>query len=284
MFRMGRISHKFFFAGLASFIYLSGAGTLLAQTSDLVDRSKLRVCADPSNLPFSNEQQEGFENKIAQLVAKELDVPVAYTWFPQSIGFIRQTLDKKKCDIIMGYVATHELVLNSNPYYRSSYVLIHRKGELEGLKNLDDPRLKGKKIGVIAGTPPVTILSLNNLLDNIKSYQRMVDRRYYSPAEEMIAEIGDGKLDVGLLWGPIGGYFAKKSGKDVTVVPLVHETKGPRLSYRITFGVRRRDKVWKRQLNRIIRRKQDEIHQILRDYGVPLINEDGSVLKVSAEK
>lgn len=284
MFRMGRISHKFFFAGLASFIYLSGAGTILAQTSDLVDRSKLRVCADPSNLPFSNEKQEGFENKIAQLVAKELDVPVAYTWFPQSIGFIRQTLDKKKCDLIMGYVATHELVLNSNPYYRSSYVLIHRKGELEGLKNLDDPRLKGKKIGVIAGTPPVTILSLNNLLDNIKSYHRMVDRRYYSPAEEMIAEISDGKLDVGLLWGPIGGYFAKKSGKDVNVVPLVHETKGPRLSYRITFGVRRRDKVWKRQLNRIIRRKQDEIHQILRDYGVPLINEDGSVLKVSAEK
>ena len=284
MFRMGRISHKFFFAGLASFIYLSGAGTILAQTSDLVDRSKLRVCADPSNLPFSNEKQEGFENKIAQLVAKELDVPVAYTWFPQSIGFISQTLDKKKCDIIMGYVATHELVLNSNPYYHSSHVLIHRKGELEGLKNLDDPRLKDKKIGVIAGTPPVTILSLNNLLDNIKSYHRMVDRRYYSPAEAMIAEIGDGKLDVGLLWGPIGGYFAKKSGKDVIAVPLVHETKGPRLSYRITFGVRRRDKVWKRQLNRIIRRKQDEIHQILRDYGVPLINEDGSVLKVSAEK
>ncbi len=279
------INYKTSVLGLvASLIFfMGGAMHLKAQTSDLVDRSLLRVCADPANLPFSTKEKTGFENKIAELVAGELDVPVAYTWFPQSVGFIRQTLDKKKCDIIMGYVATHELVLNSNPYYRSSYVLIHRSGEFEGIKNLDDPRLKGKKIGVIAGTPPVTILALNNLLDNLKSYQRMVDRRYFSPAEEMIDEIKKGAIDVGLLWGPIGGYFAKKAGKEIAVLPLVNETKGPRLSYRITFGVRQGEKVWKRQLNRIIRRKQEEINKILQDYGIPLIDEEGKVIKVGNE-
>ena len=152
---------------------VAAADLLRAQTSELVDRTQLRVCADPSNMPFSNKKGEGFENKIAELIASELDVPVHYYWFPQSIGFIRQTLNKKKCDIIIGYVATHELVLNSNPYYRSTYVLVHREGELEGFKSLDDPRLKGKKIGVVAGTPPVTILALNNLLDNLKSYHLM---------------------------------------------------------------------------------------------------------------
>ena len=252
---------------------VAAADLLRAQTSELVDRTQLRVCADPSNMPFSNKKGEGFENKIAEWIASELDVPVHYYWFPQSIGFIRQTLNKKKCDIIIGYVATHELVLNSNPYYRSTYVLVHREGELEGFKSLDDPRLKGKKIGVVAGTPPVTILALNNLLDNLKSYHLMVDRRYFSPAEEMIDEIGKGDIDVGLLWGPIGGYFSKQAKTPIKVVPLVHETKGPRLAYRITFGMRQREKTWKRQLNRIIRRKQDEINQILLSYGVPLIDE-----------
>lgn len=254
-----------------------------AQTSDLVDRTSLRVCADPANKPFSTKNRDGFENKIAELIAGELGVKVKYTWFPQSVGFIRQTLDKKKCDIIIGYVSAHELVLNSNPYYKTSYVLIHRKGDFEGIKNLDDPRLKGKKIGVIAGTPPVTILALNDLLDNIKSYHRMVDRRYFSPAEQMIDEIAKGDLDVGLLWGPIGGYFAKSASKPLMVVPLINETKGGRMSYRITFGVRRGEKVWKRQLNRIIRRKQDEINKILSDYGIPLIDESGALIKVGAE-
>ena len=285
---MSKLRQLCFFAGLVGgaaalvlgSLFLNGA-PVTAQTSDLVDRSQLRVCADPANLPFSDKAQQGFENKIAALVARELDVPLTFTWFPQSIGFIRQTLNKKKCDLIIGYVATHELVLNSNPYYRSAYVLVHRKGEFEGLENLNDPRLKGKRIGVVAGTPPVTILAMNDLLDQIKSYQRMVDRRYYSPAEAMIAEINSGQLDAGLLWGPIGGYFAKKAneaGGAIDVVPLLNETKGPRLVYRITFGVRQRDKVWKRQLNRIIRRNREEIHQILRAYGVPLVDGDGAVL------
>lgn len=264
---------------LASLILMGGASLALAQTSELVDRTQLRVCADPSNLPFSNKKGEGFENKIAEIIAEELGVPVKYYWFPQSIGFIRQTLDKKRCDIIIGYVATHELVLNSNPYYRTAYVFVHREGEFDGFKSLDDKRLKGKKLGVIAGTPPVDLLVDNNLLDNIKSFHRMVDRRYYSPAEEMIADIAQGRLDGGFLWGPIGGYFAKNATKKITVVPLLHETAGPRMAYRITFGVRRREKLWKRQLNRIIRRRQEDINKVLLEYGVPLMNEEGQLIK-----
>lgn len=264
---------------VASLLIVSGATGALAQTSELVDRSQLRVCADPANMPFSSQKKDGFENKIADLIGEELGVPVTYTWFPQAIGFIRQTLDKKRCDVIIGYVATHELVLNSNPYYQTAYVFVHRKGEFDGFKSLDDPRLKGKKIGVIAGTPPVTILALNDLLDNIKSYHRMVDRRYFSPAEEMIAEIAEGKLDAGLLWGPIGGYFAKRASKEMTVVPLINEKVGPRMAYRITLGVRRREKLWKRQLNRILRRRQEDINKILHEYGVPLINEQGGLIQ-----
>lgn len=266
-------------AGIFLLALISSTVSAFAQTSDLVDRTSLRVCADPANLPFSTKKKEGFENKIAELVAEELGVKVRYTWFPQSIGFIRQTLDKKKCDIIIGYVATHELVLNSNPYYKTSYVLVHRKGEFDGFKNLDDSRLKGKKIGVIAGTPPVDILAMNDLLDNITSYHRMVDRRYFSPAEEMIDNIATGKLDVGLLWGPIGGYFARKASSELVVVPLVNETKGARLAYRITFGVRRGEKLWKRQLNRILRRRKDDIQKILLDFGVPLIDDDNNIIK-----
>lgn len=266
------------FAG-SLLLTLCGMTAVMAQTSELVDRSQLRVCADPANLPYSSEKKDGYENKIADIIAEELEVPVTYTWFPQAVGFIRQTLDKKRCDVIIGYVATHELVLNSNPYYRTAYVLIHRKGEFDGFKSLDDPRLRDKKIGVIAGTPPVTVLSINNLLDNIKSFHRMVDRRYYSPAEEMVADIAEGRLDVGLLWGPIGGYFAKKANKDLVVVPLLHEKVGPRMIYRITLGVRRREKIWKRQLNRILRRRQDDINKVLMDYGVPLIDEAGALIK-----
>lgn len=278
-----RIGRGLVLAAFVAGASLANTANLNAQTSELVDRSQLRVCSSPSNLPYSNEQGEGFENKIAELIAGELEVPVSYTWFPQTLGFIRNTLDKKKCDIIIGYVATHELLLNSNHYYRTSYVLVHRKGELEGLKNLNDKRLKPLKKGVVAGTPPVTILALNDMLDNMKSFHLMVDRRHFSPMEMMVKEIQSGELDFGLMWGPLGGYFAKEAGDDLVVIPLVNETKGPRLSYRITLGVRRNEKSWKRQLNRIIRRKQDEIHKILRDYGVPLIDEDGKVLQVTEQ-
>lgn len=244
-----------------------------AQTAELVDPSALRVCADPANMPFSNKDGEGFENKVAEVIAGDLGVPVVYTWFPQATGFIRNTLRARKCDVVMGYAQGHELVQNTNHYYRSAYVLLYREGsDLAGVEELADPRLQGRRIGVIAGTPPATNLAINGLIGKAKPFHLMVDRRFYSPAEEMIGEIADGTLDAGLLWGPIGGYYAKQSKAPITVVPLLKEKAGPRMAYRITFGIRPQEPNWKHKLNELIARHQDEINAILNDYGVPILD------------
>lgn len=250
-----------------------------AQTSDLVQRSLLRVCADPANLPFSSEDRDGFENKIADLLGERLGLPVVYEWFPQATGFVRQTLASKKCDIIMGYAQGHELVQNTNHYYRSSYVmLVPDAGKLNGIKNLDDERLKSSRIGVTAGTPPATVLALNSLMGNVEPYPLMVDRRHESPAERMIGDLKSGKIDVALLWGPIGGYYAKKAGGDFAVVPLVAESKGPRMAYRITFGIRRGEIDWKRKLNDLIKQNQPEINKIMLEFGVPILDESNKLI------
>lgn len=244
-----------------------------AQTSDLVVRSALRVCADPANMPFSNKKRQGFENKVAMLLGKELGVPVIYTWFPQATGFLRMTLQAKRCDVVIGYSAVHELVLNTNHYYRSTYLLIYPKdSSLAGVTSLDDAKLKDKKIGVVAGTPPATIMALNDLIGNARPYHLMVDRRHFSPAEKMLKDISSGEIDAGVLWGPIGGYFAKKADKEMTVVPLLKESKGPNMSFRITMAVRHGEKEWKHQINKLIRKNRDKINVILEDFGVPLLD------------
>ncbi len=257
----------------------SWSGPGAAQTADLVDRSALRVCADPANLPFSDKNRKGFENKVADLLGAKLGVPVFYTWFPQATGFIRNTLGARKCDLVIGYAQGHELVQNTNHYYRSAYVLIYRSdSDLAGVKSLDDAKLKDKRIGVVAGTPPATVMALNGLIGKAKPFHLVVDRRYSSPGEEMVAQIASGDIAAGVLWGPIGGYYAKQNGAKLTVVPLVNETRGPRMAYRITMGVRRQELEWKRQLNRLLRKHKDEIEKILAGYGVPLLDEQDQLL------
>lgn len=244
-----------------------------AQVADLVDRSTLRVCADPANMPFTNEEGQGFENKIAELMAAKLGLALDYTWFPQATGFYRMTLGAKRCDVVMGYVAGGDPVLNTNAYYRSAWVLIAKKdSDLTDVDTLEDPRLKGRRIGVIAGTPPGDLLSRNGLMPMARPYALMVDRRFESPAEAMIADIDSGEIDAGILWGPIGGYYAKKSEIPLSVVPLVKEKGDPALVYRITFGIRPGELNWKHQLNAFIKEEQGAINRILLDYGVPLLD------------
>lgn len=251
-----------------------------AQTSDVVTRSALRVCADPANMPFSNDKGEGFENKIATLLGEKLDLAVEYTWFPQATGFVRRTLAEKRCDIIMGYAQGHELVQNTNHYYRSSYSIVVKKdGPYASIKNLDAPSLKDSRIGVIAGTPPATVLALNSLLLQMRGYNLTVDRRHESPAEKMIKDLVSGELDVALIWGPIGGFFAKQYGADtLKVIPMLAESKGPRMAYRITFGLRRGEPDWKHKLNDLILENQKEIDAILLSYGVPIIDEQDQLI------
>lgn len=249
------------------------------QRPDLVNRTALRVCADPANMPFSNDKNEGFENKIAEIVAAELKVQVEYTWFPQATGFIRQTLFAKRCDVVIGYAQGDELVLNTNHYYRSTYALLYRAGTgLDGVVSLADPRLKDRRIGVIAGTPPANIMAQLGLIQRAKPYPLMVDRRYDSPGERMINDIRSGDIDAGVLWGPIAGYFAAKGGDKLLVVPLLKETGTPRMAYRITFGVRNLEDDWKRQLNAVIAKRQSDIDALLLQFGVPLLDEQSNLI------
>src|SRR4051812_13234076 len=264
---------------IVALMILNTAGAARAQARDddpslsieLVDPKVFRVCADPHNLPFSNEASEGFENKIAELLAKKLDKRVAYAFFPQAVGFIRNTLNAHKCDVIMGFPQGGELAVSTNPYYHTAYALMYKPGRgVDGVETLSDERLKGKHLGIIAGTPPATYLAVNGLMGNAKPYPLVIDTRIDSSAEQMAKDLAADVIDVGILWGPMAGYYAKQVGGDIKVVPLTKEEHGPRLSYRISMGVRPPDQEWKRQLDRLVRENQGEINAILAGYGVPL--------------
>lgn len=256
------------------------AGPAQAQTSDLVSKSRFRVCADPANLPFSSKDGTGFENKIAELISAKLERPLEYTWFPQALGFVRRTLGLNRCDAIIGFAQGHELVLNTNHYYTSAYVLVTKPDSaLAAVDHISDAALQGKRIGVMAGAPPATHMARNGLIGKAKGYRLMVDRRVESPAEQAIQDLKSGETDAAILWGPIGGNLAKREG--LTVTPLLKEEGAPRMFYRITMGVRQGELVWKRQLNKLIRRNQVEIDAILTEYGVPLIDDQGTMLKAA---
>ena len=256
--------------------WLGAALAVEGHRADLVNRQVLRVCADPANLPFSNDKKEGFENKIADIVGEELKVPVEYTWFPQVTGFLRNTLFAKRCDVVVGTGQGDPSLLNTNALYGSAYVLLYKPNNgLDGVDSLLDPRLKDKRIGVVAGTPPSNLIAKAGLMGKAKPYQLVVDRRYDSPAEDMVKDIRSGDIDAGVLWGPIGGYFGNKGGDKLTVVPLTKDAQGNRMEFRITMGVRQGDDLWKRQLNDIIRKRQGDIDKVLLDYGVPLLDDDG---------
>ena len=241
---------------------------------ELIDPNVLRVCADPNNLPFSNEKGEGFENKIAEMLAAKLDKKLAYAWYPQATGFVRNTLGAYRCDLIPGFPQGDELVQSTNPYYRTAYALIVKPGAgLDDLDTLGDPRLKEKRIGIVAGTPPATYLAVDGLMRNAKPYPLVVDTRVDSSGQVMMRDLASGEIDVGILWGPMAGYYASRANPPLRVVLLLNETRGPQLVFRIAMGVRASDQNWKRQLNRLITENQAEINHLLLGFGVPLLNE-----------
>src|SRR5712672_2614976 len=242
---------------------------------ELVDPKVLRVCADPRNLPFSNEKGEGFENKLGELFAEKLQKKLDYMYFPQATGFVRMTLAAHRCDVIMGFPQGDDLVQGTNPYYRTAYALVAKQGGgLDDVATLEDGRLKGKHIGIVAGTPPATNMAVNGLMANAKPYPLMIDTRFDSSSEAMIGDLQKGEIDVAILWGPMAGFYARKASPPLHVTPLVKETTGPRLAYRIGMGVRQADQNWKRLLNRLIQENQPAINKILLDFGVPLLDEN----------
>ncbi|HYN77105.1 MAG TPA: quinoprotein dehydrogenase-associated putative ABC transporter substrate-binding protein [Lamprocystis sp. (in: g-proteobacteria)] len=234
----------------------------------------LTVCGDPNNLPFSNDQFEGFENKIAELISTESGRPLHYRWWPQTVGFVRNTLQTRLCDLIMGISTVNDLVQNTNPYYRSVYTLVYRTDAGITIRSLQDPAVKGLRIGVVAGTPPVSLLSRYDLLGQTKSYERAVDTRLYAPARDAVEDVAKGQLDLAVIWGPIAGWTARQQSVPLTLVPLPAEVDSIPLAFSVSMGIRPRETAWKHELNALLERLGPRIQTILQGYGVPLL--DGS--------
>jgi quinoprotein dehydrogenase-associated probable ABC transporter substrate-binding protein len=266
------------FAWLVAAVIWAGPALAQSPTGELVARGELRVCADPRNLPFSNEEGEGFENKIAEILGKELSLPVKYTWFPQIIGFVRNTLQAGRCDLVIGTVAGDEVMQTTTPYYYTSYVVVFRSDKGLSFEDLSDPRLQSLHIGVVAGTPPADLLVRYGLMPNARPYPLTVDTRFESPTHQIMTDVGDGTIDAAMLWGPIAGYYLRRDKLPLTLERLKSQPGLPRMEYHIAMGVRANAPEWRRRINDAIRKGQGEITRILRDYGVPLLDELGNPL------
>ena len=244
---------------------------------ELVDPNVFRACGDPRNLPFSNDKSEGFENKLAELFATKLGKKLSYTYFPQATGFVRMTLGSYRCDVIMGFPQGDDQAQSTVPYYRTTYALIAKRGSgIEDVTEINDPRLRDKRIGIVAKTPPSTGMAVNGLLAKAKSYPLFIDTRADSSAQAMIDDLNQGNIDCGILWGPMAGYFAARNDPPLVVVPLVKETMGPQMTYRIGMAVRPADQEWKRTLNKLIAENQGEINKLLISYNIPILDESNA--------
>lgn len=270
-------------AALACVLLLGGgSGSAAAQpASSGVDGEKeaFRVCADPNNLPFSNRREEGFENKLAEMIAAELGTSVQYTWWPQRRGFIRNTLREKLCDVVMGVPSSYELVLTTKPYYRSTYVFLYRKDAGLELRTLDDPVLRELRIGVhiigddYANSPPAHALSNRNIVQNVVGYSVYGDYNEPNPPAAIVDAVESGEVDVAIVWGPIAGYFSKGQPLPLEIVPVSPQIDLPFLPFvfDVSMGVRREDEELRDGLERILDKKAAEIRALLEEYGVPIV-------------
>jgi quinoprotein dehydrogenase-associated probable ABC transporter substrate-binding protein len=259
---------------LAASLCVIAAAPAAAQTNvDLVSQSELRVCADPHNLPFSNDKREGFENKIAELVGRELKLPVTYTWFPDSQGFIRATILKNRCDVIIGTVAGVADLDTTQAYYHTGYMLVTNDDQHITTNRISDYSLIGKHIGLIAATPPTDLIVQHDLMDNVAIYQLVVDTRIDQPAHDMLTDLVAHRIGVGLLWGPYAGYYIKHDHLPLRAVFLDPEASKVRLDYHIAMGVRPASTDFRRRLNAVITKDMPQITAILQEYGIPLLDE-----------
>ena len=239
----------------------------------------LRVCADPNNLPFSNDRGEGFENRIATLVARELGATVEYTWWAQRRGFIRNTLRAHACDLVPGVPTSLELVLATRPYYRSTYVFVHRADAPFRVRSFDDPVLRRLRVGVqlvgddYANTPPAHALNARGIVRNVVGFSVYGNYAEPNPPARIVDAVADGGVDVAVVWGPLGGYFARRARVPLTVVPVSPQIDVPFLPFvfDISMGVRRDDPGLKAEVEDALRRRRAEVDAILDEYGVPRV-------------
>ena len=254
---------------------------VLSPTDASGRRVRMRVCADPNNLPFSNRAGEGFENALAELVARDLGLQVAYYWWPQRRGFVRNTLKLGDCDVVMGITAESELVLATRPYYRSTYVFVTRR-DGPRVRSLDDTVLRHLKIGIPltggeANPPPAQSLAERGLAARVAGYPLYGDYSKPNPPSALVDAVSKHDVDVAIVWGPLAGYFARFANGRLTLTP-VHpavDRDGVPYTYAISLGVRRGDRAWRDQLQAALDRHHGEIRRLLDNYSIPVVSEDG---------
>jgi len=238
---------------------------------------ELRVCADPNNLPYSNRKLEGFENRLAEMVARDLHATVRYTWWPQHRGFIRNTLKAGTCDVLMGLPSSVELAFTTRPYYRSTYVFLSRKDRGITVRSFDDPALRTLRIGVQmigddgTNSPPAHALANRGVVQNVAGYSVYADYSQPNPPARIVEAVARGDVDMAVVWGPLAGYFAPRQSVPLALVPVSPQIDRPFLPFvfDISMAVRRGDGTLHDELDSFIERRQPEIDALLARYGVP---------------
>ncbi|WP_245435178.1 substrate-binding domain-containing protein [Mesorhizobium sp. WSM3879] len=265
-------------AGLVALVWLVLAGA--------ADARELRACADPNNMPFSDASGEGFENKIAEIVAADLGAKLTYTWWAQRRGFVRNTLKAGLCDLVLGTPANVEMLRTTSPYYRSSYVFVARQDGPD-VTSFNDPRLRDMRIGVQligddgANSPPVQALGRRGFVGHLVGYPVYGDYSAPNPVARIVEAVASGEVDVAVVWGPLAGYFATKQKVPLRITPVTPRIDGPQLPlmYDISMGVRREDDRLRGDVNSALARHKAEIDAVLTQYGVPLLDIAGSPVR-----
>ncbi|MCU1287092.1 MAG: amino acid transporter substrate-binding protein [Acidobacteriales bacterium] len=257
--------------------FLKLVGLLLLAGSAFAQPKELRVCADPDNLPFSNTKRQGFENKIAEIIARDLHAQVTYYWQRMGRGYVRSVLNASKCDLVPGIPTSFSPVLTTSPYYKSTYVFVTRKDRRLNVQSFDDPQLRNLKIGVQVleddYAPPGRALGRRSLASNIVGYDTEAD------PDSIVRAVASGAVDVGVIWGPMAGYFAKRQRIPLSITPVTPEFDPPALpfTFEISMGVRKNDKQFHEKLERILFQHRVEIKRLLAAYGVPQLAFTSSV-------
>jgi mxaJ protein len=248
-----------------------------AQRPAPLDPEKIRVCADPDNMPSSNDKLEGYENKLATLISQELKAKLEYVWYPTRRGYFR-ILNGMYCDLAMEVPAGLDMAGTTKPYFRSGYVFVTRKGSgLEDLKNLADPRLKKLKIGVniytsdAENSPPAMALSQYGVVGNLTGYSTFFDEN--NRPEDIVNAVAKKDVDVAIAWGPLAGYFAKQTTVPLVLTPLPAKDSLSEFpfQYNIGIAVRRKDKEFRDSLEAVLARRQPDVQAILKEYAVPML-------------
>lgn len=275
--RHGRTRHAAALAALALATATAASAAPDEGASAPTSARELAICADPANLPYSNQQQQGFENRIAALLAQDLNATLRYTWNMQRRSFLRRTLNAGVCDVVIGLPAGLQGVAQTRPYYRSSYVLVTRRNT--PLEGLDDPKLQNLRIGLQAvgaegaNTPPAMALARRGIVGRITGFPMWGEESDETPQARIVDAVASGEVDLALVWGPTAGYFAQPHAPQLSLRPLLADPQQPALafSYGMSLSVRRGDTALRDELQQVLDRRQAEIDAILRGYGVPLL-------------